>query len=125
MNDILEAENRASILRYQSRLNRRRKPRAGPMFLEQQFIIQQAVRLISRLPAGARWMLTATDEDGVEQEDAPETAASLSIVATRDILPAVMSITTGQWEEEVIPEDGTIYYWRAEGDLEITIEIEE
>jgi hypothetical protein len=95
------------------------------VFLEQQLIIQQGVRLISKLPAGAKWMLTATDEDGVERDDLPETAASLNIYVTRDLLEAAMSITHGEWDEEIVPEDGTMYYWRVEGDLEITIEVEE
>jgi hypothetical protein len=95
------------------------------MFLEQQFIIQQAVRVIARLPRGVRWMLTATDEDGVEREDeTPETSASLSIITTRAMLDATLSSVGGEWESVPHGDDGEEMYWRGEGDLELCVEVE-
>lgn len=95
------------------------------MFLDQQLLIQRAVKVIARLPQRAKWRLEATDEDGqeYEEDENAETSATLSISVLEADLPAAMSAFPGHWEEEVVPEDGTPYYWRSEGDLEVTIEI--
>lgn len=91
------------------------------MFLEQQLIIQQAVRFISRLPEGVAWMLTVTNEDG-EGEDGLETAASLNITAPRHLVTPTLNSTYGHWERlEPGHPDGPRGWWRADGDLEITV----
>jgi hypothetical protein len=97
------------------------------MFLAQQFIIQRAVKIIARIPAGVPWMFTATNEDGEARPDgAPCTQASLDIDATPDTLDAVLAVCTGPWEKIEQGDDAADMYWRTEGGvLEVVVTVNE
>lgn len=72
------------------------------MFLNQQLLIQYAVRIISRLPKDVSWQFTITDEDSADESEESTHPSIIVITEGPSIEDLKALFSCRNWEESDI-----------------------